>query len=79
MSELINKCQKALITVDRYYDASLQQVRSSLLIDGKLSRDNLDLEQHSAHGLSWIAAYRATLKEMVNLSLIHISEPTRQP
>ena len=46
MSELINKCQKALITVDRYYDASLQQVRSSLLIDGKLSRDNLDLEQH---------------------------------
>ena len=69
MSELINKCQKALITVDRYYDASLQQVRSSLLIDGKLSRNNLDLEQHSAHGLSWIAAYRATLKEMVNWAI----------
>ena len=69
MSELINKCQKALITVDRYYDASLQQVRSSLLIDGKLSRDNLDLEQHSAHGLSWIAAYRATLKETVNWAI----------
>ena len=69
MSELINKCQKALITVDRYYDASLQQVRSSLLIDGKLSRDNLDLEQHSAHGLSWIAAYRATLNEMVNWAI----------
>ena len=69
MSELINKCQKALITVDRYYDASLQQVRSSLLIDGKLSRDNLNLEQHSAHGLSWIAAYRATLKEMVNWAI----------
>ncbi len=69
MSELINKCQKALITVDRYYDASLQQVRSSLLIDGKLSRDHLDLEQHSAHGLSWIAAYRATLKEMVNWAI----------
>ena len=69
MSELINKCQKALVTVDRYYDASLQQVRSSLLIDGKLSRDNLDLEQHSAHGLSWIAAYRATLKETVNWAI----------
>ena len=69
MSELINKCQKALITVDRYYDASLQQIRSSLLIDGKLSRDNLDLEQHSAHGLSWIAAYRATLKETVNWAI----------
>jgi len=69
MSELINKCQKALKTVDRYYDASLQQVRSSLLIDGKLSRDNLDLEQHSAHGLSWIAAYRATLKETVNWAI----------
>ena len=69
MSELINKCQRALITVDRYYDASLQQVRSSLLIDGKLSRDNLNLEQHSAHGLSWIAAYRATLKETVNWAI----------
>tara|TARA_B100001057_G_scaffold468014_1_gene526769 strand:- start:1036 stop:2691 length:1656 start_codon:yes stop_codon:yes gene_type:complete len=69
MSELINKCQKALITVDRYYDASLQQIRSALIIDGKLSREKLDLEQHSAHGLSWIAAYRATLKEMVNWAI----------
>ena len=66
MSELISKCQKALITVDKYYDAALQNVRASLIVDGKLSRDNLEREQHSSHGLSWIAAYRATLKEMVN-------------
>jgi (2S)-methylsuccinyl-CoA dehydrogenase len=66
MNQLISKCQKALITVDKYYDAALQHVRSELIIDGKLSRDNLDKEQHAAHGLSWIAAYRATLKEMVN-------------
>ncbi len=66
MSELISKCQKALITVDKYYDAALQNVRASLIVDGKLSRSNLEREQHSSHGLSWIAAYRATLKEMVN-------------
>ena len=66
MSELISKCQKALITVDTYYDAALQNVRASLIVDGKLSRTNLEREQHSSHGLSWIAAYRATLKEMVN-------------
>ena len=66
MSELISKCQKALITVDKYYDAALQNVRASLIVDGKLSRTNLEREQHSSHGLSWIAAYRATLKEMVN-------------
>ena len=66
MSDLISKCQKALITVDKYYDAALQNVRASLIVDGKLSRTNLEREQHSSHGLSWIAAYRATLKEMVN-------------
>ena len=66
MNQLILKCQKALITVDKYYDAALQHVRGELIVDGKLSRDNLDKEQHAAHGLSWIAAYRATLKEMVN-------------
>ena len=42
MNQLISKCQKALITVDKYYDAALQHVRSELIIDGKLSRDNLD-------------------------------------
>ena len=66
MSELISKCQKALITVDNYYNAALQNVRASLIVDGKLSRSNLEREQHSSHGLSWIAAYRATLKEMIN-------------
>ena len=66
MTALISKCQKALITVDKYYDAALQNVRASLIVNGKLSRDNLEREQHSSHGLSWIAAYRATLKEMLN-------------
>ena len=66
MTALISKCQKALITVDKYYDAALQNVRASLIVNGKLSRDNLEREQHSSHGLSWIAAYRATLKELVN-------------
>ena len=64
MHELISKCQKSLITVDKYYDAALQHVRGELIVNGKLSRDNLDREQHAAHGLSWVAAYRATLKEM---------------
>ena len=66
MHELISKCQKSLITVDKYYDAALQHVRGELIVNGKLSRDNLDREQHAAHGLSWVAAYRATLKEMVS-------------
>ena len=52
MHELISKCQKSLITVDKYYDAALQHVRGELIVNGKLSRDNLDREQHAAHGLS---------------------------
>ena len=73
MHELISKCQKSLITVDKYYDAALQHVRGELIVNGKLSRDNLDREQHAAHGLSWVAAYRATLKEMVNWAQLTIS------
>ena len=51
MNQLILKCQKALITVDKYYDAALQHVRGELIVDGKLSRDNLDKEQHAALSL----------------------------
>ena len=36
MNQLILKCQKALITVDKYYDAALQHVRGELIVDGKL-------------------------------------------
>ena len=69
MNELISKCQNALSTVDKYFDAAVEQVKKSVIIDGKLSKEILAEKQHASHGLAWIATYRATLKEMVNWAI----------
>ena len=69
MSELISKCQNALSTVDKYFNTAVEQVKKSVIVDGKLSKEILAEKQHASHGLAWIATYRAALKEMVNWAL----------
>ena len=69
MNELIPKCENALSTVDKYFDAAVEQVKKSVIIDGKLSKEILAEKQHASHGLAWIATYRATLKEMVESNM----------
>ena len=69
MSELISKCKNALSTVDKYFNTAVEQVKKSVIVDGKLSKEILAEKQHASHGLAWIATYRATLKEMVNWAI----------
>ncbi len=69
MSELISKCKNALSTVDKYFNTAVEQIKKSVIVDGKLSKEILAEKQHASHGLAWIATYRATLKEMVNWAI----------
>ena len=41
MNELIPKCENALSTVDKYFDAAVEQVKKSVIIDGKISINDL--------------------------------------
>jgi (2S)-methylsuccinyl-CoA dehydrogenase len=66
MDNLIAKCQEAQKTVDEYYNIAKEQVSKIVLVDGKISKDQLNKEQHAAHGLAWIATYKETLREMLN-------------
>ena len=66
MDNIIAKCQEAQQTVDAYYNVAKEQVSKLVLVDGKVSKELLNQEQHSAHGLAWIATYKETLREMLS-------------
>ena len=66
MDNIISKCQEAQQTVDAYYNVAKEQVSKLVLVDGKVSKELLNQEQHAAHGLAWIATYKETLREMLN-------------
>jgi len=40
-------------------------VRARIVVDGRVSADRLDAEQHSAHGLAWLATYVIAVRESV--------------
>ena len=69
MDNIITKCQEAQQTVDAYYNVAKEQVSKLVLVDGKVSKDYLNQEQHAAHGLAWIATYKETLREMLNWAI----------
>ena len=69
MENIISKCREAQKTVDSYYNAAKEQVSKLVLVDGKIAKDNLNREQHAAHGLAWIATYKKTLQEMLNWAI----------
>ena len=66
MDNIIAKCQEAQQAVDAYYNVAKEQVSKLVLVDGKVSKELLNQEQHAAHGLAWIATYKETLREMLN-------------
>ena len=69
MDNIISKCREAQKTVDSYYSAAKEQVSKLVLVDGKISKEKLNKEQHAAHGLAWIATYKETLREMLNWAI----------
>ena len=66
MDNIIAKCQEAQQTVDAYYNVAKEQVSKLVLVDGKVSKEALNQEQHASHGLAWIATYKETLREMLS-------------
>ena len=54
----------ALAPVEALYGDALQRVRALVSVNGKLSADLVEREQHVVHGLAWLATYVQALREM---------------
>ena len=76
MDNIIAKCQEAQQTVDAYYNVAKEQVSKLVLVDGKVSKELLNQEQHAAHGLAWIATYKETLREMLSWACLLYTSPS---
>ena len=52
--------------IDRLYAKALANLQTRLSVDGKLSGDLIEREQHAAHGLAWLATYVQAVREIVD-------------
>jgi len=61
---LTQMLQEAAVAADTVCAKARSRLAAQLMPGGKLSASSLDREQHAAHGLSWLATYVATLREL---------------
>jgi (2S)-methylsuccinyl-CoA dehydrogenase len=54
----------ALPAFETLLQEAVAAVRQKVIVDGKISAARLEVEQHAAHGLSWLATYVMALREM---------------
>ncbi|RYE33623.1 MAG: acyl-CoA dehydrogenase [Hyphomicrobiales bacterium] len=54
----------ALPGFETLFKEAVAAVRQKVLVDGRISSARLEVEQHAAHGLSWLATYVAALREL---------------
>ena len=64
MDGLVAAMAQAAGDVEAYVDAAKRAAAALLVKDGRPDRKALATHQHIAHGLSWIATYGDTLREM---------------
>ena len=66
MPNLMEALQAAVPELDAYLTAARDSARTVLAPNGKPDRAAFNAHQHMAHGLSWVATYVETLREVAN-------------
>lgn len=66
MANLLEALQNAVPELDAYLAAARESTRTVLAPSGKPDRAAFNAHQHMAHGLSWVATYVETLREVAN-------------
>src|SRR5579871_1858253 len=61
---LISLCEEAARGAERLLSRASAAVREKVLVDGGLSAELIEREQHACHGLSWLATYVEAIKQM---------------
>ena len=63
--DLIAACTAALPAVEAVFDTAREALRARVAPEGRVSASALEAHQSAAHGLSWLATYTESLRQMV--------------
>ena len=66
MPDLLATTQQALESLDTLFEAAKGTVKSLVSIDGRVSSGLMEQHQAAAHGLSWLATYHESMRQMQN-------------
>jgi len=66
MPDLLATTQQALESLDTLFEAAKETVKSLVSKDGRVSSGLMEQHQAAAHGLSWLATYHESLRQMQN-------------
>ena len=66
MQDLLVTTQQALESLDTLFEAAKGTVKSLVSKDGRVSSGLMEQHQAAAHGLSWLATYHESMRQMQN-------------
>lgn len=66
MPDLLATTQQALDSLDTLFEAAKETVKSLVSKDGRVSSGLMEQHQAAAHGLSWLATYHESMRQMQN-------------
>lgn len=66
MPDLLAITQQALESLDTLFGAAKETVKSLVSKDGRVSSGLMEQHQAAAHGLSWLATYHESMRQMQN-------------
>ena len=66
MPDLMATTQQALESLDKLFEVAKGTVKSLVLKDGRISSGLMEQHQAAAHGLSWLATYHESMRQMQN-------------
>jgi (2S)-methylsuccinyl-CoA dehydrogenase len=66
MPDLLATSQQALESLDTLFEAAKGTVKSLVSKDGRVSSGLMEQHQAAAHGLSWLATYHESMRQMQN-------------
>ncbi|WP_046861979.1 acyl-CoA dehydrogenase family protein [Microvirga massiliensis] len=64
LPELVSTVREAADAVAELLDEATRQIRALVIVDGRLSPERFEAEQHAAHGLAWLATYVTAIREL---------------
>ena len=63
--DLLERCQTAVPVIENILDTARNLMADRVTIDGRVSGKAVEQEQFAAHGLSWLATYVESLRQML--------------
>ncbi|HKH32951.1 MAG TPA: acyl-CoA dehydrogenase family protein [Beijerinckiaceae bacterium] len=61
--DFVSHAQAAAKDVGALVAEARRRVRAKVAVDGRISAERLEAEQHAAHGLAWLATYAEAIRE----------------